>query len=259
MSRIYIFVLPLFILLLSSCNANPEMELVWSEEFDYEGAPSEEFWVYEEGYIRNKELQYYSKAPENIRVKDGVCTITARLENTDSITSASITTEGKIDFLYGRMELRAQIPSSLGSWPAIWMLGTNIREIGWPSCGEIDIMEHVGYNPDLVHATVHTKAYNHRLGTGKGSVIKVSDPWSDFHVYAVEWYEDHMDFFFDDSLYHSYENDLQGNSDTWPFDKTHYLLVNLAFGGGWGGQEGVDSSSLPLEFKIDYIRYYKLN
>jgi len=137
------------------------------------------------------------------------------------------------------------------------MLGTNKSEIGWPACGEIDIMEHVGFDPDKIHANIHTKSFNHVLGTNKGNQIEVQDPWSDFHVYAVEWFEDHMDFFFDETLYFSFRNDMAGNNDTWPFDRPHYLMINLAYGGGWGGQQGVDTSMLPLKYEIDYVRYYK--
>jgi beta-glucanase (GH16 family) len=245
-------------LFLSSCNRGDQWKLVWAEEFDKVGAPDEEFWDYEIGYIRNQELQYYTDDPQNVRVEDGMCIISARLAGPDSITSASINTRDKFDFLYGRIEVSAKIPSALGTWPAIWMLGTNRSELGWPACGEIDIMEHVGYDPDLIHANIHTKAYNHVLGTGKGNQIQVDEPWSGFHTYAVEWFEDRMDFFYDDSLYFTYENDMQGDNDTWPFDKTHYLLINLAYGGGWGGREGVDTTLLPVDYKIDHIRYYKL-
>jgi beta-glucanase (GH16 family) len=249
--------LMLTLVLALGCTQNEPWDLVWSEEFEYTGSPSPDSWEYEIGYIRNHELQYYSDQLENVRVEDGCCLITACKEGIDSITSASINTWGKKDFLYGRIEVRAQIPSALGSWPAIWMLGTNRSELGWPACGEIDIMEHVGYDPDFIHANIHTKAYNHAIGTNKGNRIQVKDPWSDFHIYAVEWFEDHMDFFMDDSLYFSFENDGAGNNDTWPFDKPHYLLINLAYGGSWGGNEGVDTSLLPLEYKIDYVRYYK--
>jgi beta-glucanase (GH16 family) len=122
----------------------------------------------------------------------------------------------------------------------------------------MDIMEHVGYDPNQIHANIHTKAYNHIIGTNKGNQIEVSDPWSDFHIYALEWFEDHMDFFMDDSLYFSFENDMAMNNDTWPFDKPHYLLLNLAYGGSWGGNEGVDTSLLPVQYKIDYVRYYQV-
>jgi len=249
--------LPLALVLFAGCSEKTQWDLVWSEEFDYSGSPAIESWDHERGYIRNNELQYYTDHPENIRVEEGLCLITARLEGEDSITSASVNTLGKVDFLYGRIEVRAQIPSALGSWPAIWMLGTSIGEVGWPACGEIDIMEHVGYDPDFIHANIHTKAYNHSIGTGKGNKIAVKDPGADFHLYAVEWLEDRMDFFLDDSLYFSYENDGTGNPDTWPFDKPHYLLINLAYGGSWGGQQGVDTTLLPLEYKIDYVRYYR--
>jgi beta-glucanase (GH16 family) len=247
------------LLLLCSCTQNDESwNLVWADEFDYSGSPAVESWDYETGYIRNKELQNYTSDLKNVRVEDGFCIINALYEEgEDSITSASINTRGKLDFLYGRLEVRAQIPSALGTWPAIWMLGTNRSELGWPACGEIDIMEHVGYDPDRIHANIHTKAYNHSIGTGKGNGIEVKDPWADFHIYAMEWYEDHLDFFLDDSLYFTYENDGAGNQDTWPFDKPHYLLINLAYGGTWGGTRGVDVSLLPVAYKIDYVRYYK--
>jgi beta-glucanase (GH16 family) len=245
--------------LFQGCAEKAAWELTWSEEFDYSGSPSEESWGYETGFIRNQELQCYTSDLKNVKVNEGICTITALQEGEDSITSASINTFGKKEFLYGRIEVRAKIPSALGTWPAIWMLGTNISELGWPACGEIDIMEHVGYDPDRIHANIHTKAYNHMIGTNKGNQIEVKDPWSDFHVYAVEWFEDHMDFFMDDSLYFSFENDGDANNDTWPFDKPHYLLINLAYGGSWGGEKGVDTTLLPVEYKIDYVRYFKSN
>jgi len=245
--------------LFQACADKKNWDLIWSEEFELDGKPVPEFWDYELGFIRNNEMQYYTNKPENVRVENGFCIITARNEGEDSITSASINTSGKKDFLYGRIEVRAQIPSALGSWPAIWMLGTNRGELGWPACGEIDIMEHVGYDPDRIHANIHTKAYNHSIGTNKGNQIEMTDPWADFHIYAVEWFEDHMDFFMDDSLYFSFENDMVMDNETWPFDKAHYLLLNLAYGGSWGGNEGVDTELLPLQFKIDYVRYYKAN
>jgi len=137
------------------------------------------------------------------------------------------------------------------------MLGTSRSDVGWPECGEIDIMEHVGYDPGQVHANIHTGAYNHVEGTNKGNSIDVADPSKEFHIYAMEWYEDHMDFFYDDSLYFSFQNDMAGDPGTWPFDQPHYLLINLAYGGGWGGREGVDTTLLPQKFVIDYVRHYR--
>lgn len=253
-------ILSVFALLVSfGCNQGPgtEWELAWSDEFNYSGAPVDSLWNYELGYVRNNELQKYTNSAENIRVKDGFCIITCRMEEDSAITSASITTKNKNDIKYGRVEVRAQIPSALGSWPAIWLLGNNVKEVGWPACGEIDIMEHVGFDPLKVHANIHTKAYNHVNGDTRGNAIEVEDPSMDFHVYAINWYRDRIDFFFDDSLYHSYANDMQEDPDTWPFDEPHYLIMNLAFGGGWGGVKGVDLNALPLEYKIDYVRVYQ--
>lgn len=255
-----IIIVFIFNLLSISCqhqNQAEKWELAWAEEFDYNGKPDAGYWGYEKGHIRNHELQYYTDKLDNVTVGGGICTITAKLEGPDSVTSASINTLGKYDILYGRTEVRAKVPSALGTWPAIWLLGTNRSEAGWPACGEIDIMEHVGYDPDLIHANIHTETYNHVKGTNKGNTITVEDPSAGFHIYALEWYKDHMDFFYDDSLYFTYQNDMEGNPNTWPFDKPHYLLINLAYGGSWGGRQGVDTTLLPLTFAIDYVRHYK--
>ncbi|MDQ4139310.1 MAG: glycoside hydrolase family 16 protein, partial [Bacteroidota bacterium] len=152
-------------------------KLVWREEFNTRGQPSAKDWVFEAGYIRNKELQYYTNRPENARVENGNLVIEARLDSFAiegkkvPITSASLTTKGKHEWQYGRIEVRAKIPSALGTWPAIWLLGTNHQTAGWPACGEIDMMEHVGYDPDTLHFNIHTKAYNHIKHTNKGQKI----------------------------------------------------------------------------------------
>src|SRR5687768_16325274 len=136
------------------------------------------------------------------------------------------------------------------------MLGTNIGEVGWPACGEIDIMEHVGYMPDTLHFNVHTKKYNHSIGTGKGSKIKVPAADKDFHVYTIDWFPDHIDWYFDNQKVFTYINENNG-TDAWPFDKPQYLILNLAFGGAWGGSRGVDRSSLPQALLIDYVKVYQ--
>jgi beta-glucanase (GH16 family) len=141
-------------------------------------------------------------------------------------------------------------------WPAIWMLGTNISEVGWPECGEIDIMENVGFDPDRIHANVHTGAFNHVDGTSKGSSIVVENPYSAFHVYAIEWSDDRIDFFVDDEKYFSFANTGGGVAE-WPFDQPHYLILNLAVGGAWGGREGIDDSILPQRYYVDYVRAYE--
>src|SRR5262249_413360 len=156
-------------------------------------------WNYEIGYVRNNEAQFYTSDPQNVRVEDGALIIEARRERRSgyAYTSASVNTRGRMNFLYGRFEVRAKLPSARGTWPAIWLLGPNIDEVGWPQCGEIDIMEHLGHEPGRIYGTVHTPAYNHVLHTEKGSSIHVPAPWLDFHVYALEWSEDRIDFFVD--------------------------------------------------------------
>lgn len=239
---------------------NVEWELVWEDNFDNTGLPDGNIWDYEEGYIRNSEAQYYTKErQENARVEDGNLVIEARKDNwgDNEITSASLHTYGKKDILYGRVEVRAKLPTGNGTWPAIWMLGNSIRNgTNWPNCGEIDIMENVGFDPDVVHGNVHTKAYNHVLGTNKGNKVTIEKPYENFHVYTIEWYENRIEFFIDDNRYFVFENENSGY-ETWPFDKPHYLIINLAIGGGWGGQQGIDDNIFPQKYYIDYVKIYK--
>jgi beta-glucanase (GH16 family) len=237
-------------------------KLVWEENFDYKGLPNPAIWNYEEGFVRNNEVQYYTKRrAENARVEDGNLIIEARMDNWEGnkITSASIHTYGNKSIMYGRVEVRAKLPTGRGTWPAIWMLGNSFQTgTGWPACGEIDIMENVGYDPDVVHGNIHTKAYNHVLGTAKGHKLALERPYDKFYNYAIEWYNDRIEFFIDDECYLVYENENNG-SDTWPFDKPHYLILNLAIGGSWGGQKGVDESIFPQKYYIDYVKVYKLD
>jgi len=236
-----------------------QWELVWEDNFDVEGLPNPEIWGYEEGFVRNKEAQYYTKARlENARIDSGNLVIEALKDKWEGneITSASINTYGNKSILYGRVEVRAKLPTGVGTWPAIWMLGENRNQIGWPACGEIDIMENVGYDPDTIHANIHTKAYNHSIGTNKGNRIGIQKPYDNYNIYAVNWFEGRMDFFVNDSLYFSFKNEGTGN-DVWPFDKPHYLLINLAIGGAWGGQKGIDDTIFPQKFYVDYVKVYK--
>jgi len=234
-------------------------EQVWADEFNYEGLPDENKWNYETGFVRNREKQYYTKArPENARVENGTLIIESRKEEYEKgqYTSASLHTWHKAEWLYGRIEVRAKLPTGKGMWPAIWMLGTNRNKVGWPACGEIDIMENVGYDPDTICANVHTRAYNHVKKTGKGSKIKAETPYEQFHIYAIEWNEDRLDFFLDDEKYFTFNNEGTGN-DVWPYNKPHYLILNAAIGGSWGGQKGIDDTIFPQKYYIDYVRVFR--
>lgn len=254
-----------------------DWKLVWSDEFDRDGLPDPAKWSYEQGFVRNQELQFYTAArKQNARVQDGHLIIEARRErmkNPDydpaaperrwqrsrefaEITSASLTTRGLAAWTYGKIEVRAKLPSGRGTWPAIWMLGTNIKDVGWPACGEIDIMEHVGHEPDAVHANVHTRGYNHTKGNGRGKRLALPNAEADFHTYAVEWTPEKLEFFVDGKAFFTCANDGTG-VDSWPFDAPQYLILNLAIGGAWGGQQGVDPSIFPQQFLIDYVRVYQ--
>jgi beta-glucanase (GH16 family) len=234
--------------------AAPRRKLVWSDEFNRPGRPDPKKWDYEVGFVRNGEMQYYTRdRAENARVEGGHLTIEARKEpyQDAKVTSASLTS--RQSWTYGRIEVRAKIPTGRGTWPAIWMLGTNIKDIGWPACGEIDIMENVGFDPDGIHCTVHTQAPDGQWAS-KGNRITAHKPYEGFHVYAVDWDAKRMVFTYDGKQVLVYEND---GSNPWPFDKPQYLILNLAIGGSWGGQKGVDDSIFPCKYLIDYVRVYQ--
>ncbi|MEJ2647830.1 MAG: glycoside hydrolase family 16 protein [Sedimentisphaerales bacterium] len=270
------FYIIIVLILLSSVNAS-QWKLTFSDEFDYTGLPDPNKWGYEKGFIRNNESQYYTDArKENARIEDGMLIIEAIKEKYPNpsydpnsqnrrgrrtpafaeYTSASLVTLGRESFLYGRIEVRAKVPTGRGTWPAIWMLGTNIRQAGWPACGEIDIMENVGFDPNNIHGNIHTQAYNHTRGTNKGATVKINEPYDSFHTYAIEWFEDHIDFFIDDNKYFTFKNEGTGNA-VWPYDKPFYLILNLAIGGDWGGQKGIDDTIFPQKYYIDYVRGYE--
>lgn len=240
-----------------------ELKLVWNDEFTGEGLPDPEKWGYEHGFVRNAEKQFYTRArTENARQENGVLIIESHKENWEEngqkadYTSASVTTRGKASWSHGRMEVRAKLPAGRGTWPAIWMLGDSISKVGWPACGEIDIMEYVGFTPETVYANIHVKKYNHSVGTGKGSHLKLNSPETEFHVYAVEWNAEKMMFSVDGNVYFTYENEETGE-DAWPYNSPHYLILNTAIGGAWGGQKGIDDEIFPVRFEIDYVRMYQ--
>lgn len=238
-------------------------KLIWHDEFNYSGLPDSTRWSYDTAgnKIRwgNNELQHYTAFDStNVIVKDGKMTITAHNQEMEGkkYTSARMITKNKGDWKYGRFEIRAKVPPGKGTWPAIWMLPTDWKYGAWPASGEIDIMEYVGYEPDTIYGSAHTKAYNHSIGTQKTSGLFVKDPHLNYYVYALEWDEKEYRIFVDDQHFFTFKNEGSG-SHTYPFDQRFHLLINLAIGGNWGGKKGVDSSLFPHRFSIDYVRVYE--
>ena len=255
-------------------------KLVWADEFDYTGKPDTEKWGYELGFIRNNEKQYYTDRLENARVEKGNLIIEAHIEkiankdynsnrfankpwlhyipkiDTAQYTSASLSTKNKTEWAYGKIDVKAKLPKGVGQWPAIWMLGTNREEVGWPKCGEIDIMEHVGFNKDTVFGSVHSVTYNHIKKTQKTKGVFIDQPYDSFHVYSIVWTPDSIEFLLNQQVYYSVFNDHK-TADEWPFDQDFYLKLNNAIGGMWGAQKGIDDVVFPQQFVIDYVRVYQ--
>lgn len=250
----------------AACENARERKLVWSDEFEKDGAPDSARWDYDLGDgcpdncgWGNNELQYYTRDTGNVTVKAGRLVIQAKMDSAGgkAFTSAKLVTRGRGDWLYGRIEISAKLPRGRGTWPAIWMLPTDWRYGGWPASGEIDIMEHVGHDAGVIHGTIHTEAYNHLKGTQKEGKVTIRDAQDAFHLYAVDWTENKMDFFVDDSLYHTVTRDPKDDYKGWPFDQRFYLILNIAVGGNWGGQQGVDPTIWPQKMEIDYVRVFK--
>jgi beta-glucanase (GH16 family) len=240
---------------------NPE-NLVWSDEFN-SASISAANWTFETGDHGwgNNELQMYTNG-SNAHIEDGKLIITARKVNDNkqagSYTSTRMISLGKREFTYGRFEIRAKLPSGTGVWPAIWMLGANINSVGWPACGEIDIMEYVGFEPNTVHATVHTPSGY--AGNGNGSSKALETCEEDFHIYGIIWDEDKIQFYTDapENITHTYSPAVK-TAENWPFNKPHFFILNIAVGGSWGGVKGIDNNIFPQTMEIDYVRVYELD
>jgi beta-glucanase (GH16 family) len=234
---------------------------VWSDEFDYEGLPNSTKWDYDLGGHGwgNNELQFYTNDIKNVSVGDGVLTVTVLKEKEENreYTSTRLVSRQKGDWLYGRIEIRAKLPVGKGTWPALWMLPTDWEYGDWPKSGEIDIMEHVGYDQNRVHFSVHTEAYNHMIGTQRTATKVIGTASTEFHTYRVDWTPYAVRGYFDDLQVFEFINEGNGPA-TWPFDKRFHLLINVAFGGNWGGAQGIDNSVLPQSMLVDYVRVYKM-
>lgn len=280
----------------SSATRSQQKELIWADEFDYTGLPDSSKWNYEEGMNRGVQKQYYTRQRmENAKVENGNLVITARKEkfknpqygsfrktlsaqypakyknmHRDSIpawtrvrydsvidyTSASLITLNKFNFKYGRVEVRAKAPDGRGLSCAVWMLGENVKEVSWPKCGEIDIMECVGRDKSKINGTVHyMNAQNQHAQNGSG--FKVGDAADEFHVYAIEWDSTSIKFFCDENMYYTFPVSQASIGGYNPFNHPFYLLMNVAIGSGkWAGP--LDDAVLPKQMVIDYVRVYKL-
>jgi beta-glucanase (GH16 family) len=252
-------------------------ELVWQDDFDGPDLDTAN-WSHRVWPPRkvNDEDQAYTARTKNVRVEDGHLVIEAHREDYQgaAYTSGRIHSSGKADFLYGRFEVRAKLPSGQGTWPAIWMLPSDPMVYAttcsndadwqgsddcdaWPNSGEIDIMEHVGYQMNHIHGTVHTRAYYWRMWEQRKGRILIDDAADAFHVYALEWSPERIDAFVDDSLYFTYVNERKSWRE-WPFDQPFHLILNIAVGGAWGRAGGpIDDTIFPQRMLIDYARVYR--
>ena len=241
-----------------------DWRLVWADEFDHPGAPDPSHWTYETGFVRNHEPQYYTRARlENARIEDDGLRIEARKEPFEGApySSASLTTKGIKAWKYGRIEVCAKIPQGVGIWPAIWMLGENHDSAHWPRCGEIDIMEFVGYMPDTIHGNLHNllrydKSVPAANVPAMGAKLAVERPFDAFHVYGVTWDSEKLEFSFDGKVYYTYVNPHTG-VEAWPYDQPFYLILNVAVGGPWAVKKGIDPSIFPQSMHVRYVRVYQ--
>jgi beta-glucanase (GH16 family) len=226
-------------------------KLVWEDNFDGNKL-DEKNWNFETGGggFGNHERETYTK--DNQKVADGKLTITVKKDG-DTYTSSRLTTKDKHQFKYGRIEARAKLPVGSGIWPAFWMLGANISQVGWPKSGEIDIMEYIGREPHTIFTTLHTTA-NHGADASSKKV-EVKNIEDGFHVYAAEWDKDKINFFVDDQLVHTFEPQNK-TPENWPFDQPFFIILNVAVGGDFGGP-GVDDTIFPQEYVVDYVRVYE--
>ncbi len=258
------------IVLMSSCTPDSfqkldsrEWTLVWSDEFDGPtgASPNQNNWSFDIGTGNNgwgnQELQYYTNRPENVSLDgQGNLVITARKESFSgrSFTSARINTKGKFQQTHGRVEARIKTPHGPGIWPAFWMLGANIDQVGWPQSGEIDIMEMRGQEPSVIHGSLHGPGYSGGNPVSGSYTLLNGRFDTDFYLYAVEWFPDRIDFFVNEYLYHRVrKRDIPGE---WVFDQPFFVLLNIAVGGSYVGFPN-ENTPFPQTMVVDYIRVYQ--
>jgi beta-glucanase (GH16 family) len=233
---------------------------MWEDDFTNNGVPDPSKWSYDVGGSGwgNNELQYYTSG-NNVGIVNGNLVIQAKKENLEGrqYTSTRMISRGKGDWLYGRFVVRAKLPRGRGTWPAIWMLPSDNGYGIWPASGEIDIMEHVGYDQNNVHSTIHCSAFNGQRGNQKSSSKIIPNSTTEFHDYRIDWTPYSIKGFIDDEQYFEYINDNTGFT-TWPFNRKFHMILNIAIGGNWGGAQGIDDTIFPATMEVDYVKAYKL-
>ena len=244
--------------------ADPKIgkHLVWQDEFKGSGLPDPSKWQFEYGFVRNNEAQRYTNGRlSNAHVENGVLTIEARHEKFEGGEYTSADLASKVAWDHGYFEFVAKIPTGRGTWPAIWFLGDGIRKkgsdyIGWPLCGEIDLMENVGFDPDKIHFNIHTQSKSQAPGSESSSHVEVSNASSKWHIYGLDYQPHKLDLYFDGKKVLTYLDDGKGDG-SWPFAKPQFIILNLAIGGDWGGQKGIDNSIFPVDFKVKSVKVYQ--
>ncbi len=234
-------------------------KLLWQDLFEADGLPDASIWNLETGGhgFGNGEQQFYSDRMKNAFVKNGMLHLVAYKEDYQNkhYTSAKITTENKKSIMHGRIEVVAKIPEGKGTWPAIWLLGNDFRKIGWPLCGEIDMMEHVGSNPNVVHFSLHSKTNHFQINNQPTKVINQQDILGQFHEFRIDWNEKSISFYLDGNLQQTFEKPEHASMEKWPFNQPFYLIINVALGGTWGGD--IDDSIFPVVFQIKSVKVYE--
>lgn len=230
---------------------------MWRDEFDGPALDPAK-WVRETGGDGwgNAELEFYTDRAENARIEDGHLVVVARQERAGNreYTSARLKTQGLAAWRYARVEARIQVPRGQGLWPAFWMLGDNCDKVGWPECGEIDIMENIGREPTLVHGTVHGPGYSGAQGVGAAYELPAGAFAEGFHVYAIEWEPEAIRWYVDGALYQTIApRDLPGR---WVYDHPFFIIVNVAVGGHWPGSPD-ETTVFPQVMRVDYVRVYQ--
>lgn len=240
-------------------------ELVWHDEFNGDKLDSSS-WTHEvqgPGWVNNELQTYVNGSFDGIpvtTVADGTLSITA-FKHAGKVYSGRIYAMVNSGWRYGIFEARIKLPTGKGTWPAFWMMPVNndFAANPWPRCGEIDIMEEVGYNPNYTSSSIHCDSYNHVKGTQKTAERLTQGAQDDFHTYRLEWTEDAIATYVDGNRLLYFSNDGKGDIATWPFNKAFYLILNLAWGGDWGGAMGVDETALPATMEVDYVRVFQKN